>query len=83
MTRLPHQPGENVIPIRSGRATGYAPATVNRRMAAISGLFSYRQMRDPSAINPVPRRPPRGLGREEVTALVGSLRTDQIGRSPG
>jgi integrase len=108
MTRLPHQPGENVIPIR---ATGYAPATVNRRMAAISGLFSYRQMRDPSAINPVPRggiarratpgeqagllahlarpkqrsrlrvreprRLPRGLGREEVTALVGSLRTDR------
>lgn len=111
VTRLPHQPGENVIPIRGGRATGYAPATVNRRMAAISGLFSYRQMRDLGAVNPVPRggiarratsgeragllahlarpkarsrlrvreprRLPRGLGREEVTALVGSLRTDR------
>lgn len=109
--RMPHQAGGNVIPIRGGRASGYAPRTVNRRMAAISGLFGYRAMRDPSAINPVPRggiarrvtpgeqtgllahlarpkhrsrlrvreprRLPRGLDRKEITALVGSLRTDR------
>jgi len=109
---LPNQPGGNVISIRSGRATGYAPATVNRRMAAISGLFGYWQMRDPETANPVPRggvtrraaggagsgllahldtrpksrsrlrvreprRLPRGLDRAEVTALIGSLRTDR------
>lgn len=109
---MPDQPGGNVIPIRSGRAAGYAPATVNRRMAAISGLFSFREMRDPAAVNPVPRggatrpraggersgllahlggrpkdrsrlrvreprRLPRGLDRAEVTALLGSLRTDR------
>lgn len=111
-TALPNQPGGNVISIRSGRATGYAPATVNRRMATISGLFGYREMRDPAAVNPVPRggvtrrrgggersgllahldtapkprsrlrvraprRLPRGLDRAEVTALIGSLRTDR------
>jgi site-specific recombinase XerD len=53
--RLASQPGGNVVSIRSGRAAGYAPATVNRRMAAISGLFTFRQMRDPDAVNPVPR----------------------------
>jgi len=53
--QLASQPGGNVISIRSGRATGYAPATVNRRMAAISGLFAFREMRDPAVVNPVPR----------------------------
>ena len=48
---------ENVIPLASGRATGFAPATINRRLAAISGLFSFRSMRDPAAVSPVPRGP--------------------------
>ena len=52
---LAGQHGGNVVSIRSGRAVGYAPSTVNRRMAAIAGLFSFRQMRDPEAVNPVPR----------------------------
>src|SRR6266702_2439134 len=54
--RRPGQHG-NVISLASGRASGFAPATVNRRLAAISGLFSFRSMRDPSAANPVPRGP--------------------------
>jgi site-specific recombinase XerD len=36
------------------RADGYAPATINHRLAAISGMFAFRQMRDPDAKNPVP-----------------------------
>jgi site-specific recombinase XerD len=103
------RPGGNVYSIADGRSTGYAPATVNRRLAAISGLFQFRHMRDPDAVMPIPRgrearrpargertgllghlarpktrsglrvreprRLPRGLGRQEVTALLGSLRT--------
>jgi site-specific recombinase XerD len=68
--RLPNQPGGNVISIRSGRATGYAPATVNRRMAAISGLFGYRAMRDPSVVNPVPRG---GVARRATPAERAGL----------
>ena len=45
---------ENVIPLSRGSAAGFAPATINRRMAAISGLFGFRSMRDPDAVNPVP-----------------------------
>ena len=48
---------ENVISLASGPASGFAPATINRRLAAISGLFSFRSMRDPDAVNPVPRGP--------------------------
>jgi site-specific recombinase XerD len=51
----PGQPGGNVIPLRSGRGTGYAAATVNRRLAAVSGLFGFWAMRDPAAPSPVPR----------------------------
>lgn len=106
--RLPGQ-ADNVFSIRDGRNVGYAPATVNRRLAAIAGLFAFRTMRDPTATSPMPRgkearvaskgerggllghlarpaqrsglrvreprRLPRGLDRDEVLALLGSLRT--------
>ena len=52
---LPGQHGGNVVSLRTGRTAGYAAATVNRRLAAISGLFAFRAMRDPAAPNPVPR----------------------------
>ncbi|MDQ6838720.1 MAG: site-specific integrase, partial [Actinomycetota bacterium] len=71
---LPHQHGGNVVELRSGRAAGYAPATVNRRMAAISGLFSFRAMRDPTAKNPVPRGPAaRRTAKGERSGLLGHL----------
>jgi integrase/recombinase XerC len=109
-TSTPGRPGGNVYSIRDGRSSGYAATTINRRLAAISGLFSDRGMRDGEA-SPVPRGPaarraaagqqsgllahlgkpkprsrlrvreprrlPRGLDRAEVTALLGSLRTDR------
>ena len=53
------RPGQhdNVISMASGRAAGFAPATINRRLAAVSGLFSFRSMRDPGLPSPVPRGP--------------------------
>jgi len=71
---LPGQHGDNVVNLRSGRSVGYAPATVNRRMAAISGLFSFRVMRDPSAPNPVPRGPAaRRTTKGERSGMLGHL----------
>src|SRR5216683_7989263 len=55
-TRRPGQ-HDNVIPLWAGRPDGFAPATINRRLAAVSGLFSFRSMRDPAVANPVPRGP--------------------------
>ncbi len=72
--RLTGQHGGNVVSIRSGRSQGYAPTTVNRRMAAISGMFSFRQMRDPAATNPVPRgQAARRTAKGERSGMLGHL----------
>lgn len=73
-TVLAGQHGGNVVDLRSGRVSGYAPASVNRRMAAISGLFSFRAMRDPTATNPVPRgSAARRTAKGERSGLLGHL----------
>ena len=64
----------NVIPLARGGASGFAPATINRRLAAISGLFTFRSMRDPDALNPVPRGPAaRRTTKGERTGLLAHL----------
>ena len=108
--RLAGRPGPNVVSLRGDRLDGYAATTINHRLAALTGLFAFRQLRDPDAPNPVPRgrearfasagersgllahvarrrkprsplrlreprRLPRSLDRDEVTSLLGSLRT--------
>jgi integrase/recombinase XerC len=65
-----------VYSIRDGRSTGCAAATVNRRMAAVSGLFEFRAMRDPDTASPVPK----GAGRRQAVrgergGLLGHLAT--------
>lgn len=70
----PQRPGGNVYSIADGRNTGYAPATVNRRLAAVSGLFQFRQMRDRDAAMPIPRgREARRSARGERSGLLGHL----------
>ncbi len=77
-TALPGQGGANVIELRSGRATGYAPTTVNRRIAAVSGLFTFRAMRDPSAYNPVPRgAAARRSAKGAISGMLGHLAKPQ------
>jgi site-specific recombinase XerD len=69
-TVLPGQAGGNVVGLRTGRSAGYAPATINRRLAAISGLFGYRQMREPDLVSPVPRA---GAARRATPAQRAGL----------
>lgn len=53
---------------------GLAPATINRRMAAVSGLFAFRVMRDPEAGNPMPTGPAaRRIGPERRGGMLGHL----------
>lgn len=52
---VPGRPGPNVLTLQGQRTDGYAPATINRRLAAVSGLFTFMVMRDPGLKNPVPR----------------------------
>lgn len=71
---LPGRPGGNVYSIRDGRSTGFAPSTINRRLAAISGLFGFRSLRHPEAPNPVPRRRDAGIAsRGQRSGLLAHL----------
>jgi site-specific recombinase XerD len=75
---VPGRPGGNVYSISDGRNAGYAPATINRRLAAISGLYAFRQLRDPHAANPVPRgREARRTAKGERSGLLGHLARPQ------
>jgi len=71
---VPGRPGPNVVRMDGRRANGYAPATVNHRLAAISGLFEFRSMRDPDAKNPVPRgKEARRLSAGERTGMLAHV----------
>jgi integrase/recombinase XerD len=52
---IPGRPGPNVVTMTGRRMDQYAAATISRRLAAISGLFTFVSMRDPQAVNPVPK----------------------------
>lgn len=57
---------------------GLAPATINRRLAAVSGLFGFRTMRDPAASNPMPRGPAaRRVSASQRDGLLGYLARPQ------
>jgi site-specific recombinase XerD len=78
---LAHQRGGNVFSIRDGRNVGYSPRTVNRRLAALSGLFTFRGMRDPDARNPIPRRRDTGTRTGQRTGLLSHLAPASTARS--
>jgi site-specific recombinase XerD len=73
---LPGRRGDNVFSIMDGSNAGYAATTINRRLAAISALFTYRSMRHPDLANPVPRgRETRRTAKGERAGLLGHLAT--------
>lgn len=75
---VPGRPGPNILTMDGHRTDGYAPATVNRRLAAISGLFTFLVMRDPSLKNPVPRgAESRWHGQDHRSGLLGHLAKPQ------
>jgi hypothetical protein len=71
---VPGRPGPNVMRMNATRANGYAPATINHRLAAISGMFSFRQMRDLDARNRVPKgEEARRLSTAERAGLLAHV----------
>jgi site-specific recombinase XerD len=69
--RLPGRPGPNVVALGGRRLDQYAATTVNHRLAAISGLFAFRGMRDPDLASPVPKG--RGARRAAAGERNGLL----------
>jgi integrase/recombinase XerD len=71
---VPGRPGPNVVGLDGRRVNSLAPATVNHRLAAISGLFGFLAMRDPDARNPVPRgKESRRLSAGERNGLLAHV----------
>lgn len=81
--RVPGRPGPNVVRMDGRRADSLSPATINLRLAAVSGLFSFRSMRDPDAANPVPRgREAKRLAAGERGGMLGHVSRVPKRRSP-
>lgn len=80
--KVPGRPGSNVVTMSGRRFDQYAPATINRRLAAISALFSFVVMRDPSAKNPVPKgKEARWITAGERNGLLAHTRRRAKDRS--
>ncbi len=62
---VPGRPGPNVLAMNGQRLDRYAATMINRRLAAISGLYTFAGLRDPDAQNPVPK------GREARWRVAG------------
>lgn len=76
--RVPGRPGPNVVRMDGRRADSLSPATVNLRLAAVSGLFSFRSMRDPDVANPVPK----GREAKRLTAGERAGMLTHVSRAP-
>ena len=69
---VPGRPGPNVVDLNGNRTDRLAPASVNLRLAAVTGLFEYQAMRDPGAPSPIPKgRPSAWFAPGERSGLLG------------
>lgn len=79
---IPGVGGPNVITLSGHRLDKYAPSTINRRLAAISGLYTFAGLRDPGAKSPVPRgREARWIMHGERSGMLGHTRRRTTPRS--
>lgn len=75
--------GPNVVGMNGRRADALSPATINLRLAAVSGLFSFRSMRDPDSPNPVPKgREAKRLAAGERGGMLAHVARSPKRRSP-
>src|SRR5699024_5491670 len=65
------RPGPNVVGMDGRRLDQYAPATINRRLAAISGLFTFAGLRCDDVKTPVPQgREARWMASGERSGML-------------
>ena len=80
--RVPGRPGPNVVGMDGQRLDRYAATTINRRLAAISGLFAYAGLRDPQRRNPVPKgREARWRAAGERSGMLANTARRPVPRS--
>lgn len=72
-TPIAGRPG-NVLSMTGQRLDRYSSTTINHRLAALSGLFTFRMMREPDLRNPIPSgREARRVSAAERNGLLGHL----------
>jgi len=64
----------NVVSMTGKRLDRYASTTINHRLAALTGLFTFRTLSEPDLGNPIPTgREARRVSAEERSGLLGHL----------
>ena len=64
----------NVVSMTGKRLDHYSSTTINHRLAALTGLFTFRALRDPGLRSPIPSgREARRVSAEERNGLLGHL----------
>jgi len=64
----------NVASMTGKRLDRYSSTTINHRLAALTGLFTFRALRDPGLRSPIPSgREARRVSAEERNGLLGHL----------
>ena len=64
----------NVLSMTGERLDHYSSTTINHRLAALTGLFTFRALREPDLGNPIPSgREARRVSAEERNGLLGHL----------
>lgn len=76
------RPGPNVVDLQGNRFDRLAPASVNLRLAAVTGLFEFLAMRDPDVVNPIPKgRPSVWFAPGERSGLLAHTKRRPAPRS--
>lgn len=79
---VPGRPGPNVVDLSGRRTDRLAPASVNLRLAAVTGLYEFLAMRDPALRSPVPKgRPSSWFAAGERSGLLAHTRRRPAPRS--
>lgn len=73
--KISGRPGPNVVTLTGQRVDRYAATTINRRLAAISGLFTFAGLRSPGTKSPVPKgREARWTASGERSGMLAHTR---------
>ena len=76
------RPGPNVVDLSGQRTDRLTPASINLRLAAVSGMYEYLQMRDPAARSPIPKgKPSSWFASGERTGLLAHTKRRPTPRS--
>lgn len=80
--RVKGRPGPNVLDLNGHRRDRLAPASINLRLAAVTGLYEYRAMSEPDRPSPIPKgRPSSWFAPGERSGMLAHTKRRPAPRS--